>query len=664
MPTKSVDAPPSVIGTKVRSLTLAQALHGATRTSSPASVAPPAARPARRPARRACRTPIAGARTSAASRTSARTRHATPERGPGDGEAGRPAAVPGPGDRGERGGDRERSERLARQVLGRRDHRRQEGDRRGGGEARPGAGDQRRQRERRPDGEGADDGLRAARGVGVDPPGRRRMAGERVREREQRRRAGRPVQRMGRGRPAVAPGRAQVGGQPHVGALVGRRVAGAVARGLEPQAARGGDQRGDERRDDEGPTLRRRGPGERGQRDAGGRHRRSISVAATVDRELPRVGRTTRSDRTSPVWRSARPQRRAMSRIVRVQGESGWLKRGWTRSSRAAGCRSRTRGLEDRGEAGGAQARHRVAPVHDAGVGDRSERGERSASRPAARARARAPARAASRRRARRGRAPAQGRARPARRCSCARASRPSAARARPQNATATTAIGPSADRRPRPPRREQRPSARARRPGSAAPMRATRSASRRTREASVAPATTATASVPRRACGRPRTTATASPGRGEREQDELGASGRSRSAPIARTTDRPVGRCDHGAPVCGGLVEQRRQPRREQHRGPAEGEHAVAHEARAGPGRRRPAQATPSTGRADEEQRPTRGCRGSGRASTANVARWTRSSPHEGADERAAQRQAEEEERASTSGSRRRTGRRTGRTP
>ncbi len=111
-----------------------------------------------------------------------------------------------------------------------------------------------------------------------------------------------------------------------------------------------------------------------GRAQAGGRHRRSMRMAATVERELPCAGRTNRSRRRRRLRRTARPHRRAMSRILSVHGESGWLNTGWTRSRRAPRCSPRTCGSEDRGEAGGVQARQRVAPVHDAGVGDPPQR--------------------------------------------------------------------------------------------------------------------------------------------------------------------------------------------------------------------------------------------------------------------------------------------------
>ena len=101
---------------------------------------------------------------------------------------------------------------------------------------------------------------------------------------------------------------------------------------------------------------------------------RSIRNAATVERELPWVGRTTRSWRRSGLWRTARPHRRAMSRIFSVHGESGWLNTRLDQEQVRAAVQPAQLCSEDRGEAGGAQARQGVAPIHDAGVGDRPQR--------------------------------------------------------------------------------------------------------------------------------------------------------------------------------------------------------------------------------------------------------------------------------------------------
>ena len=115
---------------------------------------------------------------------------------------------------------------------------------------------------------------------------------------------------------------------------------------------------------------------------------------------------------------------------------------------------------------------------------------------------------------------------------------------------TATTATGPSTGRRPRPQRREQRERAEdddqvAQRPRGRAVARVGVR-----RSAGATTAMTATASDPRGPVRRPRSAATTSP---------TPAAGSSRASArwplqiraIARTSDRPVGRCDHGAPVC-----------------------------------------------------------------------------------------------------------------
>ena len=181
------------------------------------------------------------------------------------------------------------------------------------------------------------------------------------------------MQRMGHARAAVVAGRPQLARESHVGALVRRGVAGPVAGGLHPQDRRGDDHRRQHGGDDDAAS-RWREPSERRQAHAGRGHRRSSRMAATVERELPCVGRTIRSRYRRRLRRTAPPHRRAMARIFSVHGESGWLNTGWTRSRRAPRRSPAHLRSEDRGEASGVEARQRIAPIHDPGVGDPPKR--------------------------------------------------------------------------------------------------------------------------------------------------------------------------------------------------------------------------------------------------------------------------------------------------
>ena len=284
--------------------------------------------------------------------------------------AGAPAA-PRPRDRSQRGGQRQRPERLARELRRRRDHRRIEGNGDGRGHPRPRAGDERGEAEGGAHRQRADDGLGPARGPGVDPAGAR-VAAQRVGDGEEGRRSRRPVQRVGHARAAVVAGRPQVAGQPHVGALVGRGVTGPLAGGLHPQGRRSDDHDRQQGRDDDAAPGRRE-PGERRRAQAGGRHRRSMRRAATVERELPCAGRTTAAGAGGGCAHRAAPSARDVADPQRPR-RVGVAEHGLDEEQARAGAQPAQLRPEDRGEAGGVQARQRVAPVHDAGVGHPPQR--------------------------------------------------------------------------------------------------------------------------------------------------------------------------------------------------------------------------------------------------------------------------------------------------
>ena len=275
--------------------------------------------------------------------------------------------------RSQRGGQRQRSQRLARELRRRRDHRRIEGDGDGRGHPRPRAGDERGKREGGADRERADHRLGLARGAGVDAACDG-VAAQRVGEGEEGRRPGRPVQRMGHARAAVVAGRAQVAGQSHVRALVGRGVTGPVAGGLHPQDRRGDDHRPPARR---ATTTPRPGGGSRA--NDGVRRLAAVTgapcrMAATVERELPCAGRTVRSWRSRRPRRTARPHRRAMSRIVERPRRVGVAEHGLDQEQPRPRRSARTCGPRTAAKRAASQARQRVAPVHDAGVGHPPQR--------------------------------------------------------------------------------------------------------------------------------------------------------------------------------------------------------------------------------------------------------------------------------------------------